>query len=97
MRVITEEFLTSDKVNRLDYQEEVFFHRLLQAADDYGRYYASPVMLINIMPRRKGCISTQDTERLLAACVKAGLVRVYAAKRKLRLRVLQFNKMIQER
>ncbi len=97
MRIITEEYLMSDKVNRLSWEEEAFFHRLLQAADDYGRYYASPTRLINILPRRRGCISTQDIEKLLSACVRVGLVRVYAAKRKLRLKVLQFNKMIQER
>lgn len=97
MRIITEEYLMSDKVNRLNCEEEVFFLRLLQAADDYGRYYASPAMLINILPRGRGCISTQDIEKLLSACVRAGLVRVYAAKRKLLLKVLRFNKMIQER
>lgn len=97
MRVITEEYLMSDKVNRLNCEEEVFFLRLLQAADDHGRYYASPAMLINILPRRRGCINTQDIEKLLSACVRAGLVMVYATKRKLRLKVLQFNKMIQER
>lgn len=97
MRIITEEYLMSDKVNRLNCEEEVFFLRLLQAADDYGRYYASPTRLINILPRRRGCINTQDIEKLLSACVRAGLVRVYAAKRKLRLKVLRFNRMIQER
>lgn len=91
-RIIREGFLTSDKVDRLSWVEECFYHRLLLAVDDYGRYHADPPLLIGrIMPRKIGNVSNQDIEKWLTACVTAGLVRVYGAEGKRYLEVLQFK------
>lgn len=91
-RIIREGFLTSDKVDRLSLVEECFYHRLLLAVDDYGRYHADPPLLIGrIMPRKIGNVSNQDIEKWLTACVTAGLVRVYGAEGKRYLEVLQFK------
>lgn len=91
-RIIREGFLTSDKVDRLSWVEECFYHRLLLAVDDYGRYHADPPLLIGkIMPRKIGNVSNQDIEKWLTACVTAGLVRVYGVDGKRYLEVLQFD------
>lgn len=91
-RIIREGFLTSDKVDRLSWVEECFYHRLLLAVDDYGRYHADPPLLIGrIMPRKIGNVSNQDIEKWLTACVTAGLVRVYGAEGKRYLEILQFK------
>ena len=91
-RIIREGFLTSDKVDKLSWVEECFYHRLLLAVDDYGRYHADPPLLIGkIMPRKIGNVSNQDIEKWLTACVAAGLVRVYGVEGKRYLEVLQFD------
>lgn len=91
-RIIREGFLTSDKVDKLSWVEECFYHRLLLAVDDYGRYHADPPLLIGkIMPRKIGNVSNQDIEKWLTACVTAGLVRVYGVEGKRYLEVLQFD------
>lgn len=91
-RIIREGFLTSDKVDKLSWVEECFYHRLLLAVDDYGRYHADPPLLIGkIMPRKIGNVSNQDIEKWLTACVTAGLVRVYGVDGKRYLEVLQFD------
>jgi len=44
-RIIKESICTSDNLDTLSWQEEVFFYRLLVNCDDYGRFDARPAIL----------------------------------------------------
>lgn len=80
-RVLREGILTSERVNALNWPEEVFYRRLMSVVDDYGRYYATPMLLrAACYPLHLNKVSDSDIEKWLTACVNAALVRVYPAK-----------------
>lgn len=72
--------LTSERVDQLNWAEEVFYRRLMSVVDDYGRYYAKPELLISACyPLRIRKVSDSDVAKFLAACASAGLVSTYQA------------------
>ena len=63
-------------VNSLDDAGEVFFVRLIQCADDYGRFHGNPQLLKSYLyPLKDKRVA--DISRLIAECVKAGLIVHY--------------------
>ena len=49
-RIIKESICTSDTIDQLSPEEEIFFYRLIVNCDDYGRMDARPQIL-----RASGC------------------------------------------
>jgi hypothetical protein len=79
-RIIRDGILTSPKVARLGWPEEVLYRRLMSVVDDFGRYFADPGMVrAACYPRQLGKVSDSDVGKWLHACADAGLVRVYPA------------------
>lgn len=79
-RILREGILTSERIERLNWAEEVFYRRLMSVVDDYGRYYARPALLLAACyPLLLKKVSDSDIEKWLTACVNAALVRVYPA------------------
>lgn len=79
-RILREGILTSPRVAKLGWPEEVFYRRLMSVVDDFGRYYADPGMLrAACYPRMLNKVSDSDVEKWLAKCAEAALVRVYVA------------------
>lgn len=79
-RILREGILTSERVARLAWPEEVFYRRLMSAVDDFGRYYANPALLrAALYPLQIDKVSDSDIGKWLTACVNAALVRVYPA------------------
>lgn len=79
-RIIREGILTSPKLAKLGWADEVFYRRLLSVVDDFGRYYADAGMLrAACYPRQLNKVSDSDVGKWLRACVDAALVRVYPA------------------
>lgn len=79
-RILREGILTSPKLARLGWAEEVFYRRLMSVVDDFGRYYADAGMLrAACYPRQLSKVSDSDLEKWLTVCVEAALVRVYPA------------------
>lgn len=79
-RIIREGILTSERVEPLNWAEEVFYRRLMSVVDDFGRYYARPALLrAACYPLLLTKVSDSDIEKWLTACVNAALVRVYPA------------------
>ena len=77
-RIIRDGILTSERVDKLNWAEEVFCRRLQSVVDDYGRYYAKPELLIAACyPLRIRKVSESDVGKFLTACVSAGLVSTY--------------------
>ena len=79
-RIIRAGINSSDRVNQLDYAEEVFYRRLMTAVDDYGLFDARPSILrAQLYPLRIDRVREADISRWLAACEKAGLILLYEA------------------
>lgn len=80
-RIIREGILTSPRIAKLGWPEEVFYRRLHSVVDDFGRYYADLGLLrAGCYPRQLTKVSDSDIGKWLTACVNAALVRVYPAK-----------------
>lgn len=79
-RILREGILTSERLEELNWAEEVFYRRLMSVVDDFGRYYARPALLrAACYPLLLTKVSDSDIEKWLTACVNAALVRVYPA------------------
>lgn len=80
-RIIREGILTSARIAKLGWPEEVFYRRLHSVVDDFGRYYADHGLLrAACYPRQLTKVSDSDIGKWLTVCVNAALVRVYPAK-----------------
>lgn len=70
------DYTDSESVNRLSWQAECLFVRLIMKADDYGRYYGDAQLLKSyLFPRRN--IRATDMSRWIAECENAGLIACY--------------------
>jgi len=74
-RYVRENAIRSKSVNSLSWQAEVFWRRLLNLVDDFGRFHADHELLLSdVFPRQKDRVREADIPRLLAECEKAGLL-----------------------
>lgn len=94
-RIIREGILTSTRVNALDWEEEVFYRRLLSYVDDYGRCEAHAALLrAALFPLKIDQVRETTIVRLLKAVEKAGLIRVYEVNGKRFLEVNDFRQQV---
>ena len=78
-RILREGILTSERVNSLDWDAEVFYRRLMSVVDDFGRYVADPRLLrAALYPLQIEKVRDSNITRWLDACVEAGLIFVYS-------------------
>lgn len=98
-RILRDGILTSERVARLGWSEEVFYRRLMSVVDDHGRYYALPALLrAACYPLHLDKVSDADIGKWLTVCVTAGLVSVYpASDGKRYLEILDFNQRVQSK
>ena len=79
-RYIREDAIESEALNAVSWQAEVFYRRLLNRVDDFGRFTANHALLrASIFPLQLEKVRDSDMPRLLAECEKAGLLFVYSA------------------
>lgn len=79
-RYIRASAIESESINALSWRAEVFYRRLLNRADDFGRYTASPPLLrASLFPLQLDRISEQDIAELLTECESVGLIFKYEA------------------
>lgn len=80
-RVLREGILTSERVNSLKWDEEVFYRRLMSVVDDFGRYTAHPKLLrAALYALCLDRVSDADVGKWMLATAEAGLVSVYTAR-----------------
>lgn len=98
-RILRDGILTSERVDLLNWQEEVFYRRLQSVVDDHGRFYANPkLILAACFPLRIGKVSDSDIGKWITSCVTAGLVRVYpASDGKRYIEVMDFGQRVQSK
>jgi hypothetical protein len=78
-RYLREGILTSERVDKLQPQAEVFYRRLMSVVDDYGRFDANPKLLrASCYPLRVDAVREADISRWLTEVESAGLIALYA-------------------
>jgi hypothetical protein len=95
-RIVREGILESDRVQRLvelgGWEAEVFYRRLHQIADDFGRFSADPRLLRpRLYPLALDQMREANVSRCLKHCEAAGLVRLYSVNAKQYLEVIDFR------
>lgn len=94
-RIIREGILTSTRVNALNWEEEVFYRRLLSYVDDFGRCEAHAALLrAALFPLKLDQMREANVERLLQSIERAGLVRLYTVQGKRFLEVYNFRQQM---
>ena len=79
-RYVRESAIESESVNALSWQAEVFWRRILNRADDFGRLTANTALLrASIFPLQLNRVSEADVQRLLSECEFAGLLFIYSS------------------
>jgi hypothetical protein len=99
-RIVREAINNSERVDRLSLHAEVFYRRLLNVVDDYGRFDARPSMLLAACyPLRAGKMLPDDVESALYECTKGEkpLVILYALEGKRFLEVQDFRQQIRSK
>lgn len=78
-RYIRESAIESESVNSLSWQAEVFWRRLLNRVDDFGRFTANTALLrASIFPLQLDRVTEADVQRLIDECEAAGLLFSYS-------------------
>lgn len=89
-RLLSDGVLTSDRLEKLTGEAELFFYRLLVVVDDYGRMDARPgVLRAKCFPLRVDSIDADMVAGWLRQLADVGLVRLYEAEGR---EYLVFNK-----
>lgn len=91
-RVLREGILTSERVNLLKPQAEVFYRRIMSVVDDFGRFSALPALLrASCYPLRLDEVREADISRWLTEVESAGLIALYAVQGKRYLEMTDFR------
>lgn len=96
-RILRDGILTSDRINSLSLEGEMFYRRLISVVDDYGRFEAHPAILRPaVYPRRLDQVTEQSIERYLDECSSGDdpLITVYIVGRKRYLQINNFNQRL---
>lgn len=94
-RIIREGINTSLAVNGLSSGAEIFYRRLLNAVDDFGRYHAMPQLLrAALFPLKIDVVKDAHVGGWLAETVKQGLVRAYTHDGVPYLEVVKFGQQV---
>ena len=77
-RILREGIVTSERLNELAPEAEVFFYRLLVVADDWGRFHGQPAIVrAALFPLRLDEVSEKSVTEWLDQCAALGLVLRY--------------------
>lgn len=97
-RIIKESICTSDNLNMLTPEQEVFFYRLMVNCDDFGRMDARPqILLAKCFPLRLHQVSVNDIEWYLQALEEQELIILYEVENKPFLQMTTWDKHQQKR
>lgn len=90
---VLRDWTTSENIDRLSSEAEVFFTRLIMKADDFGNYPANPKLLRSALyPLRE--VSTTDLDKWLKECLRVRIVRKYTVDGKDYLTIPNFDQRL---
>ncbi len=97
-RIIKESICTSDSIDNLTLEEEVFFYRLMVNCDDYGRIDARPdILRAKCFPLKIDKVKTKEIESWLYALRKEKLILLYVFDKRNYLQLITWDKHQQVR
>lgn len=84
--------MTSERLNELAPEAEVFFYRLLVVADDWGRFHGQPAIVrAALFPLRLDGVSEKSVTEWLDQCAALGLVLRYKVNGKPLVQIADFR------
>jgi hypothetical protein len=96
-RILRDGILRSRKIAALDPMAELFYRRLMSVADDFGRYYADPPLLLSdCFPIRPSWADESGVVKWLEACGACGLIRLYEVNTKPFLEIDNFGQRLRQ-
>lgn len=94
-RIIREGILTSERVNSLSPNAELFYRRLMSVVDDYGRFSANLTLLrASCYPLKLDSVKEDSIKKHLAECVGAGLIVLFTVADKTFLELQDFRQQV---
>jgi hypothetical protein len=97
-RILKDSICTSDNLDQLSPEAEVFWYRLLVQCDDYGRFDARPAILrARCFPLKLATVTDKHITTWLAELVNARLIWLYESDSKQYLQVTNWDKHQQVR
>lgn len=97
-RIIREGIITSEAVNSLNWEAEIFYRRLLSVVDDFGRFDARPSVLRSALyPLKLDSMREDSVQRCLKSCEAARLVVLYSVEGKEYLEVTNFRQQVRSK
>lgn len=91
---VLRDWTTSEKIESLSADAEVFFTRLIMKADDYGSYHANIKLLkAALFPLKDYAL--EEVGSWLSECVKAELIGMYCVQGKSYIRIFNFGQRLQ--
>lgn len=97
-RILKDSICTSETINAMSFEEEVFWYRLIVQCDDYGRMDArTPILLARCYPLAMDRVMAEDIMRWLEHLEKLGSVQLYSVDGKPYLQITNWDKHQQVR
>lgn len=91
-RMVRGGIVSSQRLGRLSWAAQIFFHKLLHVCDDAGRFESAPAILRSaLFGAVLHKVSERDVQGFLVACHEAGLVKLYTVKERGYGEVLRFG------
>lgn len=94
-RIVREGILTSERVNSLSPNAELFYRRLMSVVDDFGRFTANPTLLrASCYPLKLDSVKEDSISKHLAECVGARLIVLFTVADKAYLEMQDFRQQV---
>lgn len=95
-RLIRDGILTSERINALSSNAELFYRRLMSVADDHGRFSGNLTLLrASCYPLKLDSVKEDSIKKHLAECVDAGLIVPYTVAAKPYIVLVDFGQRVQ--
>lgn len=94
-RIVREGILSSERINALSPNAELFYRRLMSVVDDFGRFTANPTLLrASCYPLKLDSVKEDSISKHLAECVGARLIVLYTVADKAYLEMQDFRQQV---
>lgn len=94
-RILREGILTSDRINSLSGDAELFYRRVMSVVDDFGRFSGNPTLLrASCYPLRLDQVKEDAILCYMQECVGAELIRLYTVSGKPFIELIDFKQQI---
>jgi hypothetical protein len=94
-RILREGILTSERINALSADAELFYRRVMSVVDDFGRFSGNPRLLrASCYPLRLDEVRETAIQGYMDECAEAGLLLAYVVGGKPYIELLDFKQQI---